>query len=68
MAPNQILYDYGVFALWVYVRRAVGYRGGGGLDEVDVVLVQMNNKKLSYPQRKCASNVAILYGTDGISI
>jgi len=27
-----------------------------------------NNKKLSYPQRKCASNVAILYGADGISI
>ena len=26
------------------------------------------NKKLSYPQRKCASNVAILYGADGISI
>jgi len=25
-------------------------------------------KKLSYPQRKCASNVAILYGADGISI
>ena len=25
------------------------------------------NKKLSYPQRKCASNVAILYGAgDGI--
>ena len=27
-----------------------------------------NNKKLSYPQRKCASNVAIPYGADGISI
>ena len=26
------------------------------------------NKKLGYPQRKCASNVAILYGADGISI
>ena len=26
------------------------------------------DKKLSYPQRKCASNVAILYGADGISI
>jgi len=26
------------------------------------------NKKLSYPQRKCASNVAILYDADGISI
>ena len=26
------------------------------------------NKKLSYPQRKCAFNVAILYGADGISI
>ena len=27
----------------------------------------MANKKLSYPQRKCASNVAILYGAgDGI--
>ena len=25
-------------------------------------------KKLSYPQRKCASNMAILYGADGISI
>jgi len=25
------------------------------------------NKKLSYPQRKWASNVAILYGADGIS-
>jgi len=24
--------------------------------------------KLSYPQSKCASNVAILYGADGISI
>ena len=24
-------------------------------------------KKLSYPQRKCASNVATLYGADGIS-
>ena len=24
-------------------------------------------KKLSYPQRKCLSNVAILYGADGIS-
>jgi len=28
----------------------------------------VNNKKLSYPQRKCASNVGILYGADGISI
>ena len=27
-----------------------------------------NYKKLSYPHRKCASNVAILYGADGISI
>ena len=27
-----------------------------------------NNKKLSYPQRKCASNVAILYGAEDISI
>ena len=26
------------------------------------------NKKLSCPPRKCASNVAILYGADGISI
>ena len=26
------------------------------------------NKKLSYPQRKRASNMAILYGADGISI
>ena len=26
------------------------------------------NKKLSYLQRKCASNVAILYGADDISI
>ena len=25
------------------------------------------NKQLSYPQRKCASNVAILYGAGGIS-
>ena len=28
----------------------------------------MKNKKLSYPQRKCASNMAILYGADDISI
>jgi len=27
-----------------------------------------SNKKLSYPQRKCASNVAILYSANGISI
>jgi len=27
-----------------------------------------SNKKLSYPQRKRASNMAILYGADGISI
>ena len=26
------------------------------------------NKKLSYPQRKCASNVTVLYGADGISV
>ena len=26
------------------------------------------NKKLSYPQRKRASNMAVLYGADGISI
>jgi len=26
------------------------------------------NKKLGYPQRKCVSNVAILYGPDGISV
>ena len=26
------------------------------------------NKKLSYLQRKCTSNVAVLYGTDGISV
>jgi len=30
--------------------------------------VAKTDKKLSYPQRKCASNVAILYGADGISI
>ena len=30
--------------------------------------IERENKKLSYPQRKCASNVAILYGADGISI
>ena len=26
------------------------------------------NKKLSYPQRKRASNMAVLYGADGISL
>ena len=31
-------------------------------------LTAKENKKLSYPQRKCASNVAILYGAGGISI
>ena len=34
-----------------------------------IVVVKPNmNKKLSYPQRKCTSNVVILYGADGISI
>ena len=28
----------------------------------------VNNKKLSYPQRECTSNVTLLYGADGISI
>ena len=32
------------------------------------LLVTLRNKKLSYPQRKCASNVAILYGAKSISI
>ena len=31
-------------------------------------ILLFRNKKLGYPQRKCASNVAILYGADGISI
>ena len=30
--------------------------------------VSVTDKKLSYPQRKRASNMAILYGVDGISI
>ena len=35
---------------------------------MSLIWVGKINKKLSYPQRKCASNVAILYGADGISI
>ena len=30
--------------------------------------ISKTNKKLSYPQRKYASNVAVLYSADGISI
>ena len=42
---------------YVYIHRITGYTDDG-----------KRYKKLSCPQRKCASNVAILYGADGISI
>ena len=37
------------------------------LDQLNGIRTKQD-KKFSYPQRKCASNVAILYGADGISI
>ena len=33
-----------------------------------IIAAPGSNKKLSYPQRKRASNMAILYGADGISV
>ena len=38
-----------------------------GLPSTNLRIHSGSNKKLSYPQRKCASNMAILYGAEGIS-
>ena len=49
-----------------YALHSVGKSQKRSYGNVTASLSTTNNKKLSYPQRKCASNVAILYGADGI--
>ena len=63
-------FSYHLVSVITYAKKVVFYAAFFCLSLCLIVclLATLRNKKLSYPQRKCASNVAILYGEDGISI